>query len=346
MRVLLLSLWGPRKGGIVTRVQNLVSNSQNEFKVLTCRKRGAPQEWNVSRVPCTGMPVIRAGLYVLLGFLRTLPMKLDTIHAHYAVPQGVLGVLIKKSRRKPLVTTLHGSDIMVLGRRRVARPLVKWVIKNSDRVVVVSEALKRQALELGAREERTKVVYAGVSKVKERRKESDENKILFIGALVRQKGVDLLLRAFSMLGIADAELVIVGDGKEKEGLEKLALDLGLKGVEFLPPVEDIGEVMSDASVLVLPSREEGFGLVLLEAMARGIPVVASRTGGITEIVAHEENGLLFKGEDYRALSKEILKLIKDEELRDRLTKKAKKDAGRFSWEKMAREVDEIYAEIA
>jgi len=346
MRVLLLSLWRPRKGGIVTRVQNLAANSKNDFRVVTCRDPDAPREYNVARVPCTGVPLLRAALYVLLGFFRSIFMRFDVIHAHYAVPQGLLGVMLKKVRRKPLVTTLHGSDVMVLGDKRPARPLVKCVIKNSDRLIAVSEAIKRGAVALGVREEKIKVVYGGVSKPEKTTVREGAPKVLFVGALVRQKGVDILLRAFSMLGIPEAGLVLVGEGKEKETLEALASNLGLRGVEFLPPVDDIGKIIEEASVLVLPSREEGFGLVLLEAMARGVPVVASRAGGITEIIRDGENGLLFKGEDYRGLSRAILNLIKDQKLRDRLTANARRDAKRFSWAKMAEEVDAVYAEIS
>lgn len=312
-------------------MENMAKNSRNEFTVLT-----------YPRVP--DIPVLRALLFVLWGFLRGLRLRYDIIHAHYAMPQGFLGVLLKIARRKPLVLTVHGSDA-ALGKGPLS-PILRWVLRRSDRITTVSRFLQREVIALGAREGTVRVVYGGVTpKAPPGEGSSGGARIVFVGGLVRQKGVDILLEAFQGIKAAEkgAELWIVGDGRERPRLEALAR--GLEGVRFLGHREDLTAVFDGASVLVLPSRAEGFGLVLLEAMASGVPVVATRVGGIEEVVEDGVNGLLVEKEDPRALAQGILKLLKDGGLRERLVRNGLATARAFPWERTAREVDAVYAEL-
>ncbi|MBI5252794.1 MAG: glycosyltransferase family 4 protein, partial [Euryarchaeota archaeon] len=304
MRILLITIWKPNRGGIVTHVENLIRHSKNEFKVLTY---GGGID----------LPFLRALSFVFFGFLGGVRENFDLIHAHYAVPQGFLGVLLKKVLRKPLVVTLHGSDITVLG-RGAAKPLMSFVLNNSDAIIAVSEFLRRETINLGASKEKIKVIYGGapyppMSRLVE--KLQDGRRITFIGSLVRQKGVDVLIRAFVEVKkkLPDAELVIVGDGREKKSLEKLSSELGIE-VNFLGYREDLSSILEKSAVLVLPSKEEGFGLTLLEAMAVGVPVVASRVGGIEEIIEHEYNGILFEKENSKELAEGIIRILENKEL--------------------------------
>lgn len=333
MRILLLSLWKPSRGGVVTHVKNLIDNSANDFVIIS--------------YPPVRIPLLRAAGYVLAGLLKGLRLRFDVIHAHYAVPQGLLGVLLKKIKKKPLVVTLHGSDMTVLGRNPLTRPLVAYVLKEADRVIAVSGFLRNEALRIGGDEEKTKVIRGGVSPGKRPRKEvRGKNTVLFIGGLVKQKGADILVKAFKrVMEKHNAELVIVGDGPERASLERLCRELGV-AAEFTGYVEDTRNVLRKSSVLVLPSREEGFGLVLLEAMALGIPVVATRVGGIQEIIADGENGLLVEREDPEALAEAISRVLEDPGLRSRLVSKGFETLAGFSWEKMAGEVDDVYRELA
>ncbi len=172
--------------------------------------------------------------------------------------------------------------------------------------------------------------------------------ITYIGALVRQKGVDILLKAFKRVKERqpDSKLIIVGDGKERKNLENMTSTLGLREVEFKGFIEDLDEIYRETSVLVQPSREEGFGLTLLEAMNHCVPIVASRVGGIKEIIENGYNGVLVKKEDSEELSKTIITVLEDEELRSKLTDNGKESIKKFSWEKMAGEIDIIYKELA
>lgn len=337
MRVLLLTLWKPSKGGVVTHVEQLINHSENEFTIIT--------------YPPVNIPFLRAFSFLFFGFLKGMRRRFDIIHAHYAVPQGLLGAMLKKLKGTPLVVTLHGSDITVLGKGRVTRFLLGFVLKEADRIIAVSEFLKREALALGALEEKTRVIYGGVEvgshrgRLVERKKGSC--KVLYIGALVRHKGVDFLLRAFKWVSERrrGCRLLIVGDGAEKDRLMGLRDELEVE-TEFCGYVDDISGILRESDVLVLPSRDEGFGLVLLEAMAAGLPVVATRVGGIPEIVRHNENGLLVERGDVNALADAILKVLEDEDLRNRLVEGGLKTVERFSWSRMAGEVDEVYRELS
>lgn len=312
-------------------VQNLIKHSGNEFSIISYPTR---------------LPYVRAPGFLLLGLLAGVRRSFDVIHAHYAVPQGLLGVFLKKIKGKPLVVTLHGSDVTVLGSNAATRPLVGFVLRNADRVVAVSRFLRKEALKLGAAEEKTRVIYAGVN-AGERKQGPAGKRVVFIGGLVKQKGVDVLLHAFKKVAAehGDAELLVVGDGGERRSLERLGRKLGVRA-RFLGAVKDVAGVLAGSAVLVLPSREEGFGLVILEAMRSGVAVVATRVGGIPEIVRDGENGLLVEKEDPEALAEAIVKVLGDEALRSRLISGGFETAGKFSWRRMAYEVDELYRELA
>lgn len=336
MRILLLTQWKPKRGGVVSHVENLMRHSSNEFKIVTYER-------------FLDVPMLRAAAFVAFGLFGGLRADCDVIHAHYAVPQGFLGALLKKITGKPLVITVHGSDITVLSKNPLARPLVAFALKNADRVIAVSNFLRTQVLDFGIPEEKVRVVYNGLTIDDEGDEEFEVGGtvIAYVGGLVRQKGVDVLMRAFKKVksNAANASLAIVGEGPEEKPLRRLAEELELKDVHFLGQRSNLKLVLTRSSVLVLPSREEGFGMILLQAMHFGVPVIASKTGGIPEVVRHWENGLLVEREDPNALAEAILTVLGDEELRRMLIEGGRKTAGAFSWRRAGEEVDGIYAEV-
>jgi len=350
MKVLLISIYKPNVGGIVTHVDNLMKYSKNEFTILTYKKS-----------KFMDLPFLRAFGFIVFGFFDGIKKDCDVIHAHYAVPQGLLGALLKHVKRKPLITTLHGSDVTILAAagRPFTRALVRYVLNTSDRVITVSEFLKGEILKLGIPEDKVKVTYGGVPEDEGPEEPFDVKgkNVLFVGSLVRQKGVDVLLKAFKNVkkdmgsspvsSIDPVNLIIVGDGKQRPALERLADDLGLEDVYFLGMKRDLKSIFKKSSVLVLPSREEGFGLILLEAMANGVPVIASNVGGVPEIIEDGKNGLLFETGDFEDLARKITRVLKleddeSEKLRDGLMKRGRETIKKFNWKTMAGEVDEIY----
>jgi len=326
MNILLITIWKPRKGGIVTRVENLIKFSKHNFSIITYEKY-------------INLPFLRAISFIVYGFFKAILMRFDIIHAHYAIPQGFLGVLLKKVKKKPLIITVHGSDILVLRKNRVTKFLVANVLKNADYIIAVSRYLKREVVNLGVEESKVRVIYAGISFSfsNEKEKKGKEKRAVYIGSLVKQKGVDILLKAFKDI---DGELFIIGDGKERDSLEKIAG----KKVYFLGEMENLDKIFSKASVLILPSREEGFGLVLLEAMSNGIPVIATRVGGIPEII-NNKNGLMVEIENVEELRKAISLILNNRKIAKKFSSFGRKTAKKFSWRKMAHEVDNIYENL-
>jgi glycosyltransferase involved in cell wall biosynthesis len=336
VRILLLTLWKPARGGIVTHVENLIAHSRNEFSLLT-----------YPRTP--DLPFLRAAAYLAVNLLRGLRRECDVLHAHYTLPQGLLGRILKGLKRRPLVVTIHGSDLTRLARNPLLRPLLRWVLLGSDRIIVVSRFLEEEVVGLRVPREKVRVIYNGVQeKPRVPQREKKGRKVLFVGNLVPQKGVDVLLEAQKILERKGRgpELLIVGDGKEREALERLSRVLGLEGVRFLGLRKDTEALFRESSLFVLPSREEGFGLVLLEAMSHGVPVVAAAVGGIGEIIENGVNGLLVEKEDPDALAQAIEGLLSNDSLRCQLVEKGYQTVERFRWPRMAREVDAIYEDVA
>ncbi|NOZ76304.1 MAG: glycosyltransferase family 4 protein [Euryarchaeota archaeon] len=331
MKVLLLTPWKPARGGIVTHVENLMARSENDFEIISY------PSW-------ARAPFIRALVFLAAGFLSGVMKDFDLIHAHYAVPQGLLGVILGKVKKKPVVLTLHGSDVLVLGRRRALRPILRWVFSRCRRLIAVSRYLKEEAVGIGADGSKIEVIYGGVEVPAEESGTASGGggyTVTFVGALVRQKGADVLLEAFREVRarVPDARLQVVGDGPERARLEGMEVE----GVEFLGYVDSVDEVYQGTDLLVQPSREEGFGLVILEAMARGIPVVASRVGGIPEVVGPDYGGLVPAG-DPASLAEAVVRVLQDPGLRESLARKGRERAREFSWEKMAKEVNSVYEE--
>ncbi len=345
MKVLIIASWKPRRGGIVTNVENLIKRSKVDYTILTYRDRKAGGEKNVIRAPYINLPILRGMSFAAASILMAMRTDFDLIHAHYAVPQGFAGAVIKKLKKTPLILTVHGSDLTILGGSTITRSLVRWVLRSSDKIITVSKFMKRLVEKMGVEDDRVKVIYNGVNIQNPAR--GDVRRLIYVGAFVKQKGVDILIRAFKDIQskIPDIELVLVGDGPERKRLQNLAADLGIRDVRFTGMMEDLDPFFTERSVFVLPSREEGFGIAILEAMERGVPVVASRVGGIVEIVQDGKSGLLFERENPEALSSAVMKIFGDDRLMEELVKNGKKRASEFSWDVMAMETEDVYREI-
>ena len=178
-------------------------------------------------------------------------------------------------------------------------------------------------------------------------KQKDEQIIMCVARLDPRKRIDLLIKAFSILKQeAKLKLVIVGSGSEDVKLKKYAKDLHLENeVIFLGSRSDVPSLLKEADVFVLPSDEEGFGNVIIEAMAAKVCVVASFVGGIPEIICHETNGLMFAKGDLNQLIEELRKVLNDKELRLKLVTNAFTNVSYFSKERMVNEHEEVYIEV-
>lgn len=315
---------------------------------------------NVHGVKTINFPFLRGSSFVWGASSLTKKIveryNFDLIHAHYILPQGLVGAIAKRTVKKPLIITSHGTDLLVLGKNYFYRQLIRRIGNYSDKFIVVSEALKKKAIELKIKPKKLICIPNGVdlkkfspNQVTSFRKElnlKDEAIVLFVGSLVENKGVDSLIQAFLSVTktFKNAKLVIVGDGPLKSKLEKLATKL--KGsVIFTGYRTDVPQILTAVDVLVLPSRSEGLGEVLLEAMASGKPVVATNVGGIPELVKNFENGIIVEPENPSELAEAIISILSNPDLAKKLSENGLKFVKKFGWDIIANEVIKVYGEV-
>ena len=259
-------------------------------------------------IPRVGMSIGPALLATTtIGFVRRLlanGLDIDVIDAHYFYPDGVAAVWIARRLRRPVVITARGTDINLIPRYRLPRRMIRWGIANADRLIAVSEALKRAMVDLGAASARVEVLRNGVDlsrfcpsdrRVARQSLAFTRPTLLSVGHLIERKGHDRVIEAMRQL--PDFDLVIVGEGPEREALGQLARRVGVADqVRFLGsrPHAMLPEVYGAADALVLASSREGWANVLLEAMACGTPVVASNIWGNPEVVRTPASGVLME----------------------------------------------------
>lgn len=262
------------------------------------------------------VPFLLLSLYFHLW--KILP-EYDVVHAHWLIPQGIVQSFFKK----PYIVTGHGGDVVSLN-KGIMRKLKVRCLKKARHVTVVSEYLKGRVQEL-VPEIEPEVISMGVDTRKFGRQyrvenyfgQGDKKVVLFVGRLAEKKGVAYLIEAMKQI---DALLVIVGNGPLRKTLEEQAEQVGKDRIRFLGEKthEELKKIYASADIFVAPSvtakdgGQEGLGLVLLEAMASGLPVVASKSGGITQIIKDGENGLLCEEKCVWQLAENICALLNDE----------------------------------
>ena len=255
---------------------------------------------------------------------------LDILHVHYAIPHSISAYLAKmmlKERVVPFVTTLHGTDITLVGNDRSYLPITRFGIEQSDAVTAVSEYLKRRTIEEFQVQREVTVVpnfvdcnLYGRSTDKGLRQKfanPDEGILIHISNFRPVKRVEDVIEIFSRVRKQrKARLLMVGDGPDRPKAEWLANTHGIAGdVLFLGKQSDMNQVLSIADILLLPSELESFGLVALEAMACEVPVVATRVGGIPEVVREGIDGFLYDVGDVSSMAEGCLAILDDPGLR-------------------------------
>jgi teichuronic acid biosynthesis glycosyltransferase TuaC len=293
-----------------------------------------------SLIPKVSMSAAPASLalatYWCLRRLLVQGFDFDLIDAHYFYPDGVAAALFARWLRKPLVITARGSDVNVLTRYALPRRMVCWAASRADAVITVSGALKHALLALGVAEDKLTVARNGVdldlfhpAEDSTRRLDPAAPVLLSVGNLLENKGHHLIIQALQDL--TGATLQVVGEGEKEEKLRALAQRLGVaERVQFLGalPQSRLKHHYAAADVLVLASEREGWPNVLLESMACGTPVVATRAGGTPEIVTAPESGLLASERSAAAIGDAISRLLAN--YPDRAA--THRYAARFGWE--------------
>jgi glycogen(starch) synthase len=338
--------------------------------VVTTRPPTAPhlQSFgNHSRVIRLGLPVRHfRQLYgpqatVLVPILAA---RADLVHVHLGEDLAILpvGMAAARLHRLPLVLTVHMSllhtlvitDFRSAILKAFGGPIERWGELSADAVLVITPRLARILLSEGVEEDRVHVVPPGVNPAlftgpfEDPYPSIGRPRVVFIGRLAPQKGVQTLVEAARLLRVPGIQVLLVGDGPQRPTLEREVRRLGISDmVHFFGFVshERVPAILAHADLLVLPSLYEELGTILLEAMWAGVPIVASRTGGIPEIIDDAVNGLLVSPGDSEALARAIDRLLSSPDLAYRLGEAARERAKGYDWEVLAERVLEIYRAV-
>ncbi|ARW39408.1 N-acetyl-alpha-D-glucosaminyl L-malate synthase [Bacillus amyloliquefaciens] len=288
--------------------------------------------------------------------------NLDIIHAHYALPHAVCAYLAKQMLKRDIgiVTTLHGTDITVLGYDPSLKDLIRFAIESSDRVTAVSTALAGETYDLIKPNKKIETIYNFIDervylkKNTESIKEKhgilpDEKVVIHVSNFRKVKRVKDVIRVFRNIAAkTKAKLLLVGDGPEKCVAWQLVEKYGLQDQVLLLGNQDrVEELYSISDLKLLLSEKESFGLVLLEAMACGVPCIGSNIGGIPEVIKDQVSGFLVEVGDIQAASEKALAILEDKQLSKRLTDHALKMVETaFSSQRIVSQYERIYDELA
>lgn len=278
-------------------------------------------------------PLFEHSLYDLALTSKMLEViefeNLDLMHVHYAIPHAVSAYLARQVLRRSkkdlkFITTLHGTDITLVGLEPSFMPLVKFSIEESDGVTAVSRFLKEKTLTNYNIEKDIEVIYNFIDIEKYKPKESElfRKHLAPCGekVLVHTSNFRLVKRVADTIRVLDkvkkeipAKLVLVGDGPDRSDCERLTRELDLqKDVIFLGKQDGLTEILNAADIFLMPSQSESFGLSALEAMACGVPVVSSSVGGLPELNIHNETGYIAEIGDTDRMAKYVVELLTNE----------------------------------
>ncbi len=285
--------------------------------------------------------------------------KIDILHVHYAIPHAYAAYMAKKMLMEegihvPIVTTLHGTDITLVGSHPFYKPAVTFSINKSDAVTAVSQSLKDDTIRLFDVKNDISVVpnFIDLDKYnhgftdcqREIMAEDHEKIITHISNLRPVKRVQDVIKVFH--GIQKeipAKLMFIGEGPEKENVENQCRDLGiLDKVIFFGRSNEIDKILCFSDLFILPSQTESFGLAALEAMASGVAVISSNTGGIPEVNVHGVSGFLSNVGDVEDMTKNALHILGDDSRLKTFKENARKEASKFDLHEIVPQYEAIY----
>jgi L-malate glycosyltransferase len=288
--------------------------------------------------------------------------KLDLLHVHYAIPHASAAymakqVLASQGIKIGVVTTLHGTDITLLGKDPAFEPVITFSINASDAVTTVSKSLKNDTLKNFSVKKEISVIPNFVC-LKEYQIENREEKrktyapygekiLIHVSNFRKVKRVEDVLYVFDKVRkVIPAKLILVGDGPERENIDKICKELDTCGDIFsLGKIKDVEKIIGLADLFLLTSETESFGLAALESMAAGVPVISTNTGGIPEVNVHSYSGMLSNVGDVDDMARNAVSILRDDSMHERFRLNALEQANNFSIEKILPMYEGLYEEV-
>ena len=265
--------------------------------------------------------------------------QIDLLHVHYAIPHAYAAcmakhMLLEQGIKIPLVTTLHGSDITLVGSHPFYKPAVTYSINNSDLITTVSKSLQKDTFSYFNIHKEIRIIpnFINVSYYNSIKIDCNRNDYASDGEMIIShvsnfrpvKRVLDVIESFNKISkIIPAKLMMIGDGPDKTKAEKLAYEYGLLDkVKFLGKTQEVAEILCFSDLMILPSQTESFGLAALEAMISSTPVISTNSGGLPELNVHGKTGFLVEIGDIDAISKYSVKILSDKKALIKMKKEA------------------------
>lgn len=288
--------------------------------------------------------------------------NIDILHVHYAIPHATVGyiakkILLQEGRYLPVITTLHGTDITLVGTNSAFAPVISFSINKSDGVTAVSQSLKQQTQEAFDIEGEIRVIYNFIDFERFKKLNKDHfkkaiapngEKILVHTSNFRKvKRVEDVIYIFEKVSKAlPAKLLLIGDGPERHRMEELCRQLSLDSdVRFLGKQDAVEELLAVADLFIMPSEQESFGLAALEAMACQLPVISSDSGGLPELNLNGITGFTSPVGDVEAMSNNAIRLLTNEEQLQQFKANALARAKEFDIHNIIEQYEGYYEEV-
>jgi N-acetyl-alpha-D-glucosaminyl L-malate synthase BshA len=285
---------------------------------------------------------------------------LDLLHVHYAIPHASAAYMAKKILEEdglhiPVITTLHGTDITLVGKDKTYAPVVAFSINQSDAITAVSDNLREETFANFRIEKQIEVIHNFVDIKRFSKRPIDafrkviapngERIILHASNFRKIKRISDVIRIFARVKEEiPAKLLLVGDGPERPGAEELARELQIcDDVRFVGKQQDMEEIYAISDLFLLPSEYESFGLAALEAMAGGSPVITTNAGGLPEIIIEGKNGYMSPVGDVEHMSQQAISILRNNETLEKFRQEARKQAERFDISNIVPQYEELYA---
>ena len=358
MRIAILVEHFPPKGQGGTEIATYfmalhLARRGHDVHVIYVLEEGLPREsdeqgFHIHRVPLHRIRILGAFFYWFAVFTEIRKIHPELVHVQSLV-SGMPALFSKKLLGIPYAVWGQGSDVYLP--KGYIRLTSRMVVKNADSAIALTKDMQKAMQNIYSRDIAivpNGINMADLSAEPCRKDEKDPKKrVLYVGRLSPVKGVQYLIRAMKQVNdtIPDARLIIIGNGRERGMLEALSAELGIQEyVQFRGevPHESVLSFMQQADVFVLPSLSEGFPMVIVEALACGLPVVGSRVGGMPEIITDGINGYLVEAKDVGAIAEKILLLLQDEKLRKKMSDNNKELVKKYTWEHVITELEKIY----